>query len=355
MRFSLTDEQRALQAEARRFFERRRDAQWADMAALGWTALTVPERYGGAGLGWIELCALLEEAGRALSPAPLLSALCLGTELVVRAGSEAHKCDILPQIADGRMRATLALAEADGRWEPEAVAARARPDGDGHVLDGVKSFVVDGMGADLMVVAARAPDGVQLFLVPAAEVERRPLPTLDATRPMCELRLDGVRVPASARLDFPGGGAPLIEAVMARARIALAAEQVGGAERCLELSVDYAKTRQQFGRPIGSFQAVKHMLADMLVRVESARSAWWWAAFCAATVDEELPAAAPTAAAIASEAFFRCAADTIQVHGGIGFTWEHDAHRYLRRARASAALFGDAAGAREAVARWMGL
>jgi alkylation response protein AidB-like acyl-CoA dehydrogenase len=308
MRFAFSEEQSALKREARKVFERPHD--WETIASLGWPALTIPEEYGGAGLGWVELCAILEESGRMLSAAPLFSS-CVATDAIVALGTEAQKRELLPAIAEGRARASLVLEEG---------------------------WALDGMTADWFVF-------VEGLLAPASSVKRTELPTLDATRPMTKIE----------RIEAQPLAANSFERVMARACIALAAEQVGGAERCLERSVEYAKTRQQFGRAIGSFQAIKHMCADMLVRVESARSACYWAAWAASVEDEDLVLAAALAKAWCSEAFFRNSADNIQIHGGIGFTWEHDAHLYFRRARASASLFGDATQHREMVAKRIGL
>jgi alkylation response protein AidB-like acyl-CoA dehydrogenase len=281
------------------------------MAALGWTALGIPERWGGAGPGWVELGAIVEEAGRVLSAPSLIGTLCLGAGALAAAGTEEQKGELLPEIVAGELRVALVL---EGR-------------------------ALDGANADLFVIAR----GDELVLARAAEVARRPLATLDPTRTMSLVQLHQNGSPMA-------GGRSSLEPVLARARIALAAEQLGGAERCLEMAVDYAKTRHQFGRPIGSFQAIKHTLADLLVRIESARSAAYWAAWVAAVDDSELPTAAALAGSWCAETFFRAAADNLQIHGGIGFTWEHDAHWYLRRARAGLSLLGDPATHRETIA-----
>lgn len=315
MRFAFSEEQQALKREARRFLEKRASHSqttdsWASIAELGWPGLAIPERYGGAGLGWVELCAVLEETGRVLLPLPLFSNA-VAADALLAAGSEGQRRDHLPQLAEGRKLATLVL---ENGW------------------------ALDGMKADLFIFSDR--------LARAAEVKRVPLESLDASRPLAQVHLEGGGEPLER---------PLPPETRQRALIALSAEEVGGAERCLEMAVDYAKTRHQFGRPIGSFQAIKHECADMLVRVESARSACYWAAWVAAVGDGELPVAAALAKAWCSEAYFKNAADNLQIHGGIGFTWEHDAHRYLRRARASLSLFGDPAEHREDVARRIGL
>jgi alkylation response protein AidB-like acyl-CoA dehydrogenase len=378
MRFAFTEEQEALRAAARRFLEacsspaqvravmtteRGYDPDvWRRIAGLGWPSVLVPERYGGAGLGYVEIVGLMEEMGRALCCAPFLSTVCLAATALLIGGNETQRREHLPGIAAGTTTATVAHAETSGRWDAGGIAARARREGGGFVLDGTKRFVLDGHTADLVIVAARregshGEQGVSLFAVPADApgLERRLLPTMDQTRKQAEIRLAGVRVPAAAVLGEEGGGWPVLRDTLDRAAIALAAEQVGGAQRCLDMSVAYAKERMQFGRPIGSFQAIKHKCAGMLVRVESARSAAYYAGWAAAAGEAELPALASLAKAYCSDTYFRCAAENIQIHGGIGFTWEHDAHLYFKRAKSSETLFGDATFHRERVAREMGL
>jgi alkylation response protein AidB-like acyl-CoA dehydrogenase len=360
MRFAFSDEQDALRRELRRFLDKRAtpadtrramasdagfDADvWRGLVELGLPSLAVPEAHGGAGLGAVEIAAVMEELGRALACTPFFSSACLATPALVLGGDDAQQRAHLPRLAEGA-RATLAFA---GR-------VSARRDGADAILDGAHDFVVDGHTAELLLVCARENDGAGVWIVEpdAPGVSRAAIASLDPTRKLATVRLEGVRVPASARL--PAAGASLVERVLDRARAALAAEQVGGAARCLELSVEYAKTRMQFGRPIGSFQAIKHKCADLLVLVESARSAAYWAAFAAAASEDELPEAAALAQSYCSETFLRAAGETIQIHGGIGFTWEHDAHLYFRRARSSATLLGSAPEARERLARALGL
>jgi alkylation response protein AidB-like acyl-CoA dehydrogenase len=327
---------------------------------LGWTAMIVPEAYGGFGFTYVELIAVMEEMGRALLCAPFFSSICLAANALLVAGDEAQKEAHLPGIASGDTRAALAWMEPNGRFDAGGIAAVARPDGADFLLSGTKTFVIDGHTADLLIVAARTPGssgehGIGLFLVPADApgIDRRPLPTMDQTRKQAELVLSSVRVPASDRLS--GDGWAALSRTLELAAIALAAEQAGGAQRCLELAVDYAKVRIQFGRPIGSFQAIKHMCADMLLQVESARSAAWYAGWAAAHGGEALSIVAPMARAWCSDAYFHCAAESIQIHGGIGFTWEHDAHLYFKRARASAMLLGDSSLHCERLAQAIGL
>jgi alkylation response protein AidB-like acyl-CoA dehydrogenase len=336
-------------------------ALWRRLARdLGLAGLAVPEAHGGVGLGWVEIAAVIEELGAALACVPFLSSACLATAAILEAGTPAQHEALLPAMARGDVTATLAWLEVSGAASPDAIEATARPaPGDHVVLSGKKRFVLDGHTAELLLVAARAPDGtIALYAVPAGAtgVRRRRLPTIDATRALAEVVLADVRVPASSRLG-DGGWAPIARA-LARTRVALAVEQVGGAQACLDLGVEYAKVRQQFGRPIGSFQAIQHTLADLFVAVETARSIAYHAAWdCAqpGTDDAELELGSAAAAAYCADAFYRCAADTIQVHGGIGFTWEHDAHLYFKRARAGRTLLGSTTELRDQVARAIGL
>jgi alkylation response protein AidB-like acyl-CoA dehydrogenase len=336
---------------------------WKRLSAeLGWTALLVPEAHGGLGLGPVELVALAEVMGEALLCAPFLSSACLGTQALLVAGSAAQKGRHLPPIAEGAALATVAAQEPNGRFDAAGIETLARRAGDGFVLSGRKRYVLDGHCADLLVVPARragsaGEEGVSLFLVPgrAPGLERRALPTLDGTRRLADLLLHDVAVPADALLGEEGRGWPALERTLDLGALALAAEQVGGAQRCLDLSVAYAKQRVQFGRPIGSFQAIQHKCADMMVAVEAARSGVYWAACVAAEGGADPSVAASLAKCTASEAFFRCAAESLQIHGGVGFTWEYDVHLYLKRARAGRSLLGDPAWHRERVARHLGL
>jgi alkylation response protein AidB-like acyl-CoA dehydrogenase len=336
---------------------------WKQISAeLGWTALLVPEAYGGLGLGPVELVALAEVMGEALLCAPFFSSVCLGAQALLVAGSEEQRRLHLPGIAAGTTLATVAALERSGRFDASGIEALARREGGGWILSGAKRYVVDGHCADLLVVPARGEgsageDGVSLFLVPgrAAGVERRALPTLDQTRKLAEVQLRDARLPADALLGEEGRGWPALERTLDLAAIALAAEQVGGAQRCLDLSVAYAKERVQFGRPIGSFQAIQHKCADVMVAVEAARSGVYWAACVAAEGGPDLAVAASLAKCTASEAFFRAAAESLQIHGGVGFTWDYDVHLYLKRARAGESLLGDPAFHRERVARHLGL
>jgi alkylation response protein AidB-like acyl-CoA dehydrogenase len=319
--------------------------------------MAIPERFGGHGFGFLELVVLFEEMGRTLFPAPFFSTVALGAATLLEASSEQQKQEHLPAIAAGDLTATLAFTEPNGRWDETGIEAAAIRRGKDWVVSGVKSFVLDGHTSGLLIVAARTESGVSLFLVPgdAAGLTKRRLETMDMTRKQAEVTFDAVSVPDSALLGEAGGGWRVVERVLEKAVVALAAEQVGGAQKCMEMAVDYAKVRHQFGRPIGSFQAIKHKCADMLVQVESARSAAYFAGWAASEDNEDLPMVAPLAKSYCSEAYFFCAAENIQVHGGIGFTWEHDAHLYFKRAKSSELLFGDPAFHRGILAGRLGL
>jgi alkylation response protein AidB-like acyl-CoA dehydrogenase len=300
--------------------------------------------------------------GAALLCAPFFSTVCLATNALLIGGSEEHKREHLRRIAAGETTATLAYTEPNGRWDASGVAAVAKGDGTSFILNGIKMFVPDGHTAGLLIVAARhdgstGGDGLSLFVVPADTpgIDRRLLPTMDQTRKQAEITLRDVRVPRSALLGNAGDGWQILRQTLDRAAVALAAEQLGGAQRCLDMAVEYAKQRIQFGRPIGSFQAIKHKCADMLLRVESARSASYYAGWAAATDDPELPVLASLAKAYCSGAYFHCAAETLQIHGGVGFTWEYDVHLYFKRARSSETLLGDATYHRELLAQRIGL
>jgi alkylation response protein AidB-like acyl-CoA dehydrogenase len=335
-------------------------------AQLGLQGIAIPERYGGAGFTFAEQAIVLEELGAALYGGPYLASAVLAATALLSASDEAARRELLPGIASGQTVATLAFTEDDGSWEPEAIrlaAARGGhgPDGgpnggrDGRwVLDGHKSFVLDGHTADLILVVAAAPPGLSLFAVDpgAAGLGRRVLPTLDQTRLLARLEFDAV---PGRLIGAPGEAAGVLARTLDVAAIALAAEQLGGAQRALDMAVGYAKTRHQFGRPIGSFQAIKHRCADLLLEVESLRSAVAYAAAAVAENSAEVPVVAALAKAYASDVYFHVAAENIQIHGGIGFTWEHDAHLYFKRAKSSELLLGDASYHREHLAERIGL
>lgn len=335
-------------------------ALWKKMAELGWTGLVIPESHGGTGLSYVDLVVVLEEMGRVMLPSPFIWTVLFG-EAIKRAGSEAQKEALLPKLASGDLIGTLVYMEPSGLWDANGIAMVARKDGAGFVLEGEKLFVNDGHVADCMLVAARTggqgAEGVTLFAIDSkrAGVSSTMLKTMDQTRKLAAVSFQGVKASAGDVLGEVDRGWPVLAAVIDRGKVALAAEMVGGAEKVLDLAVDYAKVREQFGRPIGSFQAIQHKCANMLVDVESAKSAVYYAAWALSNEVGEGPLAAALAKAAASDAFRRTAADGIQVHGGIGFTWEHDMHLYFKRAKSSEFTFGDATFNREIVAQLIGL
>ncbi|MFB9744118.1 acyl-CoA dehydrogenase family protein [Pseudonocardia sulfidoxydans] len=328
---------------------------WKQMAQqLGLQGVHIPEEYGGAGFGHVELGIVLEEMGRSLLGGPFFPTVVLAANALLLSGDEQAKRRWLPPIAEGNLLATVAFTEDAGSWDPAVVATTAVPAAGGHELTGTKSFVLDGHTAGLLLVTARTDAGVGVFAVDADArgLTRTPLNTLDQTRRQATVRLD--RTPA-VLVGADGGGTEVLTAVLDLAAVGLAAEQVGGAQRVLDMAVEYAKVRVQFGRPIGSFQAIKHKCAEVLVEVESARAAMQYALWCADEHNGELPVVACLAKAYCSETYFRATAENIQVHGGIGFTWEHPAHLYFKRAKSSELLFGDAAYHRELLVHRIGI
>ena len=376
MRFGFSDEQEELRRVVRRFLEDKSPpaevrrlmetpegydrAVWEQLAQeLGLPAVHIPEQYGGQGFSFAELGIVLEEMGRALLCAPYFASIALAANAILNAATETRKKELLPGIASGETVATLALSEPNGRWDAAGVGLTATPEDGAFRLDGVKTFVLDGHTADLIVVVARAPgssgeDGVAFFTVPgdADGLERRLLATVDATRKQARLEFSGVRAELLGDLD---AGGPALAKTLDQAAVALSSEMVGGAQKVLETSVDYAKERMQFGRPIGSFQAIKHKCADMLVEIELAKSAAYYAAAAAAEGDEELPALAALAKGLASDAYRNAAAENIQIHGGVGFTWDNDAHLYFKRAKSSEVFLGDPTYHRELLAQRLGV
>jgi len=376
MDFGFSEEQEMLRKSARDFLAKEcpmtyvrqmmedergfRDEPWQKMAALGWMGLILPEEHGGAGLDFVDLTVVLEEMGRVVLPGPFFSTVVLGGVALLAGGSAAQKKELLPKLAAGKLRVTLAQLEPSARWDAEGVTLEARPAGGGYQLSGTKLFVPDAHTADLLIVAARGPgsqgaEGVSLFLVDAKApgVTTRLLKTMDQTRKLCEVVLQDVA--AEGVLGPPGQGWKLLERVADRGKVGLCAEMCGGAQKVLEMSVEYAKVREQFGRPIGSFQAIQHKCANMLVEVESSKSATYYAAWAVANDVPEASLAAAMAKAYCSDAYRHTAGEGIQIHGGIGFTWEHDMHIYFKRAKSSEVTFGDATWNREIVAQLIGL
>lgn len=368
MKFSFTDEQAEFRNMLRRFLEdkspttevRRLMATdaghdpdvWRQLSQeLGLTAIHIPEAYGGQGFGVSELAIAVEEMGRALLCAPYFASTVLAATAILKAGSDAQKQALLPAIAAGQTIATLALAEDSGAWDVDGIAATATSSGSKVTLDGTKSFVLDGAAADLLVVAARRPgssgsDGVSLFTVAgdAAGVERTLLKSTDPTRKIARITLSGVE--ADLLGDDGAAAGPLAETLDVAA-ICLANEMAGGAERLLEDAIEYAKMRVQFGRSIASFQSLKHKAADMLLEVELAKSAAYYAAAAVDEGDDDVPAVASLAKAAAADAYMQTAIHAVQIHGGIGFTWDNDTHLWFKRAKSSEVFLGGSAYHRE--------
>ncbi|WP_315713738.1 MULTISPECIES: acyl-CoA dehydrogenase family protein [unclassified Bradyrhizobium] len=356
MNFDFSDDQKQLRDQARKFLAEKCPpkavrvvldgkepydrALWKGFAEMGFLGVAIPEEYGGAGAGHLELCVIAEEVGRALAPVPFSSTVYLAAEALMLAGSDAQKQAWLPKIANGEAIGTLALFEGTGNPSPKAIKCEAA----NGVLNGTKKPVADGAIADLIIVAARTGstgrDGdISLFLVgpKAGGVEAKALTNLDPTRGQAELTFKNCK---AEPLGAAGEGWSIITQVLDRAAVLTAFEQVGGSDRALEMGRDYALDRIAFGRPIGSFQAVKHMLADMYVSATLARSNSYYGAWALSTNAPELPEAAASARISATQAFQHCAKNNIQVHGGMGFTWEFDCHMYYRRANALALGLG---------------
>jgi alkylation response protein AidB-like acyl-CoA dehydrogenase len=376
MNFAFSEEQEQLRDAVRKFMESKSPsaevrrlmettegydpAVWAQMAnELGLQSLHIPEEYGGQGFTFVELGIVLEEMGRVLLAAPYFSTVCLAANAILNAGTDEQKAELLPGIASGETIAALAFTEPSGKWDASGITLEAKGSGDGYTLTGTKHFVIDGHTANLVVVVARTEgssgeDGIGFFVVDgdASGLTRTPLATMDMTRKQARLDFDGV---TARPLGDVGNGWPALSKTLDQAAVAIANESIGGAQKCLEMSVEYAKVRVQFGRPIGSFQAIKHKCADMLLEVESGKSAAYYAAGAAAEDSDELPTVASLAKAYVSDAYFHTAAENIQIHGGIGFTWEHDAHLYFKRAKSSEILLGDATYHRELLAQRIGI
>jgi alkylation response protein AidB-like acyl-CoA dehydrogenase len=361
MYFDLTDEQQAIRSTARDFLaaryksERIRElvasddgfdsADWKEMAELGWTGLAVPEEWGGQGLGIVDLAVVFEEMGYALAPSPLFSSTIVGLALSL-CGSDDQRERFLRPLAAGDLRGVPALWDAGSPAGPGGFTMEAKADADGIVLDGEKVLVLDAASADFFVVATA--DGKRHLVERGATgVTVKPETSIDHTRRLSSVSFDGVRVAAAD--SMPAEGADYFP-VFFRLCVALAAESTGVAQRTMEMAVAYAKDRKQFDRPIGSYQAVSHRCAQMLLETENARSAVYGAAWAADAEPDSLPLAASMAKAYASDAGWRVPDASIQVHGGIGFTWEHDLHFFLKRGRSNAAIFGDSKWHRERVA-----
>ena len=376
MNFAFTEDQDSLRDVVRSFVENKSTeedvrtlmdtesgydtAVWAQMGGeLGLQGLHIPEEFGGQGYGFVELAIVFEEMGRRLLCAPYFATVALAANAIMNAGTNDEKAALLPGIASGETIAALAFTEANGRWDADGITMVAKGSGSDWTLDGEKMFVIDGHNADLIVVAARTEgttgeDGISFFTVAgdAAGLTRTPLATMDQTRKQARLEFKGVK---ATPLGAAGAGWAALSKTLDQAAVCLSNEMVGGAQFVLDMSVEYAKVRVQFGRPIGSFQAIKHKCADMLLEVESAKSAAYYSAWAAAEDNEELPVVASLSKAYCSDAYFHSTAENIQIHGGIGFTWEHPAHLYFKRAKSSEILLGDATYHRELLAQRIGI
>ncbi len=368
MKFSFTDEQQEFRSVLRRFLEDKSSTTevrrlmetdegcdpevWRQLSQeLGLTAIHIPESYGGQGFGVGELAIAVEEMGRALLCAPYFASTVLAATAILKTGSEDQKQLLLPDIASGETVATLALAENSGAWDTSGVAMTATANGDKYTLEGTKSFVLDGCTAGVIVVVARkagssGDDGVSFFTVAgdAAGLKRAQLNSMDPTRKLARLTFSGVE---AELLGVEGGAAGPLAETLDIAAICLANEMVGGAERLRESAVEYANMRVQFGRAIGSFQTLKHKAADMLLEVELAKSAAYYAAAAADEHDEEVSALASLAKAAAADVYMQTAVHTVQIHGGIGFTWDNDTHLWFKRAKSSEVFLGGSAYHRE--------
>jgi alkylation response protein AidB-like acyl-CoA dehydrogenase len=377
MNFAFSEEQDELRRTVRQFLEAKSpetevrrlmetengydDAVWKQMGQeLGLQGLAIPEAYGGQGFTFIELGIVLEEMGRVLLCAPYFSSAVLAANAILNAGTEDEKQALLPGIASGDTIATLAFTEPSGKWDAAGITMEAAENVGGEfTLTGEKMFVIDGFTADLIVVVARlagttGTDGITFFTVrgDADGLTRTALSTMDMTRKQAKLEFNNV---VATPLGSTADGFAAFSKTLDQAAVALANEMMGGAQKVLEQSVEYAKVRVQFGRPIGSFQAIKHKCADMLLEVESGKSAAYYASWAAAEDNEELPVVAALSKAYCSEAYFHATAENIQIHGGIGFTWEHPAHLYFKRAKSSEIYLGDPTYHRELLAQRIGI
>jgi alkylation response protein AidB-like acyl-CoA dehydrogenase len=329
-----------------------RDDLWKEMARLGWLGLAIPEAHGGSALGMVETAIVLEEMGRVAWPGPYLETV-VAARAVQAAGTPAQQARWLPAIAGGAARATIAFLDAQLDWHPEAATTRAERAPGGVRLSGTKQWVPWAHVADALLLPAREPEGLSLFLIEAGTkgLSISPVPAIDPGMRWSTVTVDGVEVGADARMGAPGAAVAILDDLLRWGAVGASAAMLGAARRCLDLSVEYAKVREQFGQPIGSFQAIRHRCADMLLEVENAHSATYYAAWAQDADAEDRALAASVAKAYVGDAARKVCGDAIQVHGGIGFTWEYDLHLYFKRAKALEATWGDADYHRELIVR----
>ncbi|HEV8677153.1 MAG TPA: acyl-CoA dehydrogenase [Methylomirabilota bacterium] len=328
------------------------ESLWKEMARLGWLGLALPEAHGGSGLGMVETAIVLDELGRTACPGPYFPTVLAGLA-IGRAGTDAQQARWLPAIATGGARATVAFLDHDLDWAPEAVGLRAEPADGGFALTGEKAFVPWAHVADVLLIPARTAPGVALFLVDpgAPGLSFTPLPAMDLGTRWATVRFDHTPAPTAALLGAPGQGPGLLDWLLQRAAVGAAAEMLGAARRCLDMAVGYAKVREQFGQPIGAFQAIRHKCAEMLLEVENAHAATYYAAWALDAGAEDAAVAASIAKAYVGDGARKVCGEAIQVHGGIGFTWEYDLHLYVKRAKALEAMYGDTDYHRELIVR----
>ena len=370
MDFAFTSDQQLLKNSARAFLDEHckaatvralwadprgeSEAMWKEMAQLGWLGLSLPEAFGGSDLGMVETALLLEEMGRASYPGPYLPTLLVATA-INQAGTDAQKERWLPAVCAGGVHATAALLDGELSWAPEAIAAQAERSRDGWKLSGTKPFVPWAHIADVMLVPAQTPEGLTVFLVDprAGGISQTPVTGMDLSTRWVNLTFDGVDVAADDVLGWPGNGeaSQQLEALIRIGAVGAAAEMLGAARRCLDMAVEYAKVREQFGQPIGSFQAIRHKCAEMLLEVENSHAAVYYAAWALDAKAEDADLAASVAKAYVGDASRKVCGEAIQVHGGIGFTWEYDLHLYFKRAKALEVQYGDADYHRELITR----
>jgi alkylation response protein AidB-like acyl-CoA dehydrogenase len=375
MELELSEDQQALQESVRAVLEREcpvslvrsvveqhkhAEELWSRMAELDWPTLAIPEEDGGLGLGFVELAVVCEQLGRVLCPAPFLATATQFVPAVLGAGSPEQRSRFLGAVAESGMAGTLAVAEASGRYDAAGITTSATPDGESFVLEGHKHFVFDADVAEEVVVAARLPgtagdEGIGLFVVPRASLDPEPMAGLDASRSYVSVVLDAVRVGPERVLGEPGGAGPVLRDVVEQATVALATEMVGTCQAIFDIVHAYVQEREQFGVKVGSFQAIKHKLANMYVSVESARATAYFAAATIAESDDRRAIAVAMAKASVGDCQKLLTQEGIQCLGGIGYTWEHDMHLYVKRAKAGAALFGTTAEHHERLSHLLGL